>query len=109
VPKALGDDLGLHAGLEQLGGVRMAQVVKAALDLLLLLEAPPDAVEFEGHQGPSLGAASTRAGSVQPGSRRRRFLACSARWARRASTTNAGRVMRRRLLVVFGSLKCSSP
>ena len=42
--------------------------------------------KFEGYQGPPCGAASTRLESVQPGSLRRRFLACSARWARRAST-----------------------
>jgi hypothetical protein len=33
----------------------------------------------------------------------------SARWARKASISTPGRGMRRRLLAVFGSWKCSSP
>ena len=32
VTQAFGDDLGVHAGLEQLGGVRVAQVVETDLE-----------------------------------------------------------------------------
>src|SRR5450759_5197231 len=106
VTEAFGDDLGVNAHLEQLGRVRMAQIMETAGDALLLLEAPPDAVAVRGSPGAT---ASTNSESLQPGSQARVLRACSARRARRASTTSPGRVMRRRLLVVFGSLQCSSP
>jgi hypothetical protein len=48
VPEALRNHHGVHTGLQQLDRVRVAQIVEAALDLLLVLEAPPDAVEARG-------------------------------------------------------------
>lgn len=42
--EALGDHLGVHADLEQLRRVCVAQVMEADLETLPLLEPPPDAV-----------------------------------------------------------------